>query len=100
MQIHSVISNTGEYGDRVTRTVMSYTNLSSAKAHAKRANADALGAGVHSDQPQRDNFDARDEYASDTDPGVHVQYTGIRYHVASFHVADNLAQGLAALAAK
>lgn len=99
MKIHTVISNTGEYGDRVIRTVMTYTHLGAAKAHAKRANGDALAAGVHSDQPHS-TFEDRDEYETPYDPHVSVQYTGVCYYVQSFDVADNLADGLAKLAAR
>lgn len=97
-KIHHVTAITGDYDVYSVSTVLAYTHLGSAKAHAKRANAAALGAGVHTDQPKAD-WDDYDDFASDADPKAFARSPGIKYKVVSYDVADNLADGLAQLAA-
>jgi hypothetical protein len=115
-KIHHVKARTGEYSDASSVTVETYSNIRSARAHARAANNYAIEHDIHTPSystnrgfPARKgdaipDYDEREAImdANPFHPGGRCDYTGIQYSVwtqtvdpaASFH------DGLARLAAK
>lgn len=113
-KIHQVIATTGEYADRSSYPIMTYTRKSSATAHATAANKYAVEHDIHcpsystaSGFPARkgDKIPGMFEREGIMDanpyhPGGRVDYTGISYHVVTRDIAGTMKEGLALLKPK